>query len=122
MRGAFVVAVLSVAFSATAALAQVADKAAKKPLDLSTPHVSSTKTHSAAKGTTPHFAKSELGEMQLKDGGTLSLQGSRKTKDAVQEATGFDQNPGSTEFRSLAPAQKSGTPPYVGFKLSTPTN
>ncbi len=108
----------------TSALAQdSAGKPASKPLDLSTPYAAVAKPAKAdAPRPAPELGKNEFGQVDLGDGGKLILQGSRKTKDAVHEATGFDQDPGSSTFRSLAPAQKSGTPPYVGFKLSTPTN
>ena len=65
--------------------------------------------------------KPGLGTMDLGDG-ELRLDGGRKSRDLAHDVTGFDQSPGSSTFRQLAPAQKSGTPPHVGFTFSRPNN
>ena len=91
-------------------------------LDLSTPNVSQRRvvTHG---GTQPSpnaaMKKQSLGTLDLGDG-ELRLDGGRKSRDLAHDITGFDQTPGSSTFRQLAPSQKSGTPPYVGFTFSRP--
>ncbi len=97
-------------------------KTSKKPLDLSTPVAPSGERGKYGGGERVQFNSSgSFGAVDLGNNSKLHVHGNRKTSDAVQDATGFDQTPGSTNFRSLAPAAKSGTPPYVGFTLSRPT-
>lgn len=101
-----------------------AAKRAPAKLDLSTPNVPQRRvvTHGATqRSNDAAMKKPGLGTMDLGDG-ELRLDGGRKSRDLAHDVTGFDQSPGSSTFRQLAPAQKSGTPPYVGFTFSRPNN
>lgn len=108
--------------SANDAYASTRPATSPRKLDLSTPHTPTRRvvTHGDARlGTKTINEKSEIGKVDL-GGGHLRIDGSRKARDLTQEVTGFDQTPGSSNFRPLVPAQKSGTPPYVGFTLTAP--
>ncbi|MGN6462549.1 MAG: hypothetical protein ACTHLY_15250 [Pseudolabrys sp.] len=93
-------------------------------LDLSTPNVPQRRvvTHGPTQRTYDSAMKKQsLGSVDFGDG-ELRLDGGRKSRDMAHDVTGFDQTPGSATFRQLAPSQKSGTPPYVGFTFSRPNN
>lgn len=99
-------------------------KRAPAKLDLSTPNVPQRRvvTHGPTQRSYDSAMKKQsLGAVDFGDG-ELRLDGGRKSRDLAHDITGFDQTPGSSTFRQLAPAQKSGTPPYVGFTFSRPNN
>lgn len=130
----------AVLLTASPALAQTQSTDSKRPeskaetktraprapakLDLSTPHVPQRRvvTHGPTQHTYDSAMKKQgLGTVDLGDG-ELRFDGGRRSRDLAHDVTGFDQTPGSSTFRQLAPAQKSGTPPYVGFTFSRPNN
>ncbi len=105
--------------------AETKSKAHRAPatLDLSTPNVMQRRvvTHGGQRSQDATMKKPSLGSVDFGDG-ELRLDGGRKSRDVAHDVTGFDQTPGSATFRQLAPSQKSGTPPYVGFTFSRPNN
>lgn len=126
--------ILAIAFLCAGLAGSQADaqQAAPKPaaksgtLDLSTPeHVSRrVVTHGdplRAPGgqNRVEFGRTDFGRLDL-GGSELHFDGSRDTRDPAREVSGFDTTPGSSSFRQLAPAQKTGTPSYFGFTLRRP--
>ena len=65
------------------------------------------------------FGRTDFGRLDL-GGSELHFDGSRDTRDPAREVSSFDTTPGSSSFRQLAPAQKTGTPSYFGFTLRRP--